>query len=40
MDDSNSVGIVLLILLGLGLCVLLASSRNKNNKYEEITNEL
>ena len=39
MEDNNSVGIVLLILLGLGLCIL-AVAVNKKTKYEEITNEL
>jgi hypothetical protein len=37
MEDNNSVGIVLLILLALGLCLLAV---NKKSKYEAITNEL
>jgi hypothetical protein len=37
--DDNSVGIVLLILLGIGLCLLAVAVNNKP-KYEEITNEL
>jgi len=39
MEDNNSVGIVLLILLCFGLC-LLAMTFNKNSKYEEITEEI
>jgi hypothetical protein len=37
MENNNSIGIVLLILLGL---CLLAVAVNKKSKYEEITNEL
>jgi hypothetical protein len=39
MTESNSVGIILLMLLGLALC-LIAVSFYKNSKYEEITTEL
>jgi hypothetical protein len=38
--DSNTIGLILLIIIALGLICLIASSKNKNAKYEEITNEL
>ncbi len=38
--DPNTIGLIILIIIALGLICLIASSRNNNKEYEEIPNEL
>ena len=37
--DPNTIGLIILIIIAMGLICLIASSNNKT-EYEEITNEL